>query len=78
MESRIAAFCGDCHGLPTPDRFPRDAWYGKVKRGYEFYAESGRNDLDPPPLELTAAYYRSRASSAGCTRSRRRLRNRCG
>ena len=62
MESRIAAFCGDCHAVPAPDRFPRDAWYNKAKRGYEFYAESGRNDLDPPPLERTVAYYRSHAS----------------
>ncbi len=61
MEARIAAFCGDCHALPRPESFPRDAWYEKVRRGYHFYGQSGRNDLDPPPVHATVAYYRSRA-----------------
>ena len=59
--SQVVAFCGDCHALPSPESFPRDAWYDKVRRGYEYYARSGRNDLDPPPMQLTMAYYRSRA-----------------
>jgi hypothetical protein len=60
-ESRITAFCGDCHAMPAAGSFPRDAWYEKVKKGYEFYARSGRNDLDLPPVHLTIAYFRSRA-----------------
>lgn len=60
-ESQVVAFCSDCHALPCPESFPRDAWYDKVRRGYEYYARSGRNDLAPPLMQLTMAYYRSRA-----------------
>lgn len=60
-EGRIMAFCGDCHAMPRPESFPRDRWHHEVRLGYEFYARSGRHDLDPPPLHLTVAYFRSRA-----------------
>ena len=60
-ESQVVAFCSDCHALPSPKNFPREAWYGKVRRGYEYYARSGRNDLAPPLVKLTMAYYGSRA-----------------
>ena len=59
--SRIAAFCGDCHGMPRPDNYPRHAWRKEVRRGYQFYVQSGRDDLDPPPMNLVLAYYQSRA-----------------
>jgi hypothetical protein len=61
MEARVEAFCGDCHRLPQPGSFARDRWHFEVRRGYEFYAASGRRDLDPPPLQATLAYYRARA-----------------
>ena len=60
-EARIVAFCSDCHAMPLAENFPRDRWHREVQRGYEFYARSGRNDLDPPPVHETVAYYRSRA-----------------
>jgi hypothetical protein len=63
-ESRIAAFCGDCHALPRPDSFHRDAWHDEVEKGYQFYAKSGRTDLDPPPPNQTVAYFRARAPEA--------------
>jgi len=58
---QIEAFCGDCHGTPGAENYPRDAWHAKVRRGYEYYARSGRTDLHPPPLHQTVAYYRSLA-----------------
>jgi len=61
VESRIVAFCTDCHALPSPESFPRERWHPEVLRGYEFYARSGRNDLDPPPIHETVAYYLARA-----------------
>ena len=61
LQSRIEAFCSDCHGIPNAGNYPRDTWHEKVRRGYEFYAKSGRNDLDPPAMHLVVAYYRSRA-----------------
>jgi hypothetical protein len=61
LTARIEAFCGDCHGLPQAETYPRDAWHDKVRRAYEYYARSGRNDLDPPPIYQTAKYFRARA-----------------
>lgn len=58
---RIAAFCGDCHALPQPQNFPREQWHHEVALGYEFYARSGRRDLDPPPMEAVVHYYRALA-----------------
>lgn len=62
-ERRVAAFCGDCHALPRPASFSQDRWHVEVKKGYEFYAKSGRSDLDPPPINVALAYYRGRAPS---------------
>jgi hypothetical protein len=61
MQARIAAFCGTCHAAPSPQSFPRDAWYEEVLRGYEFYARSGMTHLEPPPVHATVDYFRSRA-----------------
>ena len=58
---QIESFCGDCHTVPLADSFPRYAWHQEVSRGYAAYARSGRQDLDPPPMALTVAYYTSRA-----------------
>ncbi len=60
--ARVVAFCGDCHGVPDPANYARSAWRKEVVRGYEFYARSGRVDLDPPPLDRTIAYFQSRAA----------------
>ncbi|MBM4095137.1 MAG: VCBS repeat-containing protein, partial [Planctomycetes bacterium] len=61
LESRIETFCGDCHAVPLPGSFPRDAWPREVRMGYAYYATSSRQDLDPPPMEATIAYYQQRA-----------------
>ena len=61
ITSRITAFCGNCHAMPLPESFPRDAWHDEVLRGYEFYAQSGMTHLDPPPIHSTVEYFRSRA-----------------
>jgi len=61
LEPRIRRFCADCHAAPRPESFPRDAWHDLVARGYEYYARSGRTDLDPPPFLQTLAFFRSRA-----------------
>ena len=60
-ELRIEAFCGDCHAMPRAESIPRDAWHDAVVAGYTYYARSGRNDLEPPPMHAAVAYYRSRA-----------------
>ena len=61
VEARIVACCSDCHAMPRAENFPREQWHEEVKRGYEFYARSGRTDLDPPPMSVTVSYFRSRA-----------------
>lgn len=57
FERRLTRFCGDCHPVPNPANFPRDRWQYGVLKGYEYYARSGRMDLDPPPLNETLRYY---------------------
>ncbi len=59
--ARIEAFCGDCHAVPLPDSFPRYAWHKEIILGYAMYAKSRRQDLIPPTIEETYAYYRQRA-----------------
>lgn len=61
-ERRITAFCSACHAMPVAASFARDAWHHEVMRGYQFYATSGRTDLDAPAPYLTIAYFRSKAS----------------
>jgi hypothetical protein len=58
----ISRFCGDCHALPNPESFAREVWYDEIRKGYELYARSGRDDLSPPPLEQVLHFYRQRAS----------------
>jgi hypothetical protein len=64
LDKGVQAFCGDCHALPQPDTFPRHAWFAEVELGYRFYRESGRSDLDPPPMKEVVAWYRDRAPAA--------------
>lgn len=64
LESRIHAFCGDCHAVPRPESFPRDAWHVEVEKAYRKYEDSGRVDLDPPPMGQTIEFYRSHAPEA--------------
>jgi len=58
---QVEMFCGDCHAVPNPSSYARHRWVEGVKRGYEFYARSGRDDLVPPPPQDTLAYYLTRA-----------------
>lgn len=59
--TEIRLFCGNCHRLPSPDCFPRDAWYSEVQRGFNFYTDSGRSDLHVPVLDSVVQWYRSQA-----------------
>lgn len=58
---QIETFCGDCHAVPNPASYARHRWVEAVKRGYEFYARSGRDDLVPPSPKDTLAYYLARS-----------------
>ncbi|MCR4412624.1 MAG: VCBS repeat-containing protein, partial [Thermoguttaceae bacterium] len=59
--AQIREFCGDCHAVPSPESFHRNAWTEEVAMGYDFYARSGRTDLVAPPMDRTVAYFRARA-----------------
>lgn len=61
IRPQVVQFCGGCHGVPSPDTFPRDAWYDEVEQGFGFYYTSGRQDLDPPSMQDVVRYYRSLA-----------------
>ncbi|MCA9049245.1 MAG: VCBS repeat-containing protein [Planctomycetaceae bacterium] len=57
----VRVFCGNCHLTPSPDTFPRDAWYAEVRRGFNFYTDSQRTDLKVPKFNDVVAWYRSAA-----------------
>ena len=60
-EKQIIVFCSGCHALPKPASFPQSAWYDEVKRGFDFYHQSARKDLSPPPVQAVVVYFRTRA-----------------
>lgn len=57
----VEEFCSNCHAIPQPTSFPREAWYDEIYKGFEFYARSGRSDLKPPPLSTVVKTYREQA-----------------
>ena len=57
----IVKFCGDCHASPHPDRFPKAGWRDEVEKGFNFYYESSRADLTPPPLQALVEFFRRQA-----------------
>ncbi|MEZ6063803.1 MAG: VCBS repeat-containing protein [Planctomycetaceae bacterium] len=57
----IGQFCGACHAVPLPQSFPKDAWYEEVRRGFDFYHQSGRTDLTAPLPQDVSAFYRDYA-----------------
>jgi hypothetical protein len=63
-DRQVAGFCGDCHAVPRADSFPRFAWLNEVEQGYEFYRQSRRVDLKPPPKEQVVAFFQDRAPEA--------------
>lgn len=54
----VREFCGACHAVPRPDSFPKQDWYNEVRRGFDFYYQSGRRDLSPPAQAEVVAFYR--------------------
>ena len=61
VTQQVKVFCGACHAVPLPDSFPKQAWYDEVKRGYNFYYESGRKDQKPPRQTAVVSWYQQRA-----------------
>ncbi len=61
VEGQVEAFCGDCHATPRPEHFPRNLWLMMVSQGYQFYFESGRDDLTMPPMHEVVEFYRRQA-----------------
>lgn len=59
--ANIEAFCSNCHRMPDPASFPRDAWPDEVLKGFGFYYASGRTDLKEPVVADVQAYYVARA-----------------
>jgi hypothetical protein len=61
LKTQVVAFCGDCHSYPAPDTLPKGLWEDEVKRGFGFYADSGRTDLHVPVFSDVVRYYDSHA-----------------
>lgn len=47
--------------MPKPTSFPRVAWKEEVDKGFEFYIESKRADLDVPSLAAVVSFFQDRA-----------------
>ena len=60
-ERQIVVFCSGCHAMPKPASFPQSAWYDEVKQGFDFYHQSSRKDLKPPPVQAVVEYFLTRA-----------------
>lgn len=61
LGEQIQAFCGACHALPKPSSFPKSAWHEEVSKGFNFYFESGRSDLKPPPMVEVVNWFAAQA-----------------
>lgn len=61
LTQQVTVFCGACHAVPLPDSFPKQAWFNEVRRGFNFYYESGRMDLVPPRQASVVSWYQKRA-----------------
>ena len=59
--ARVERFCGDCHGMPRPESFPRERWPKEVRQGYDFYLASLRTDLPRPPEGEAIRYFQASA-----------------
>jgi len=57
----VEQFCGNCHPTPAPTSFPKSNWPAEVERGFNFYFESGRRDLQIPLVLDTIQYFQSQA-----------------
>jgi hypothetical protein len=60
---QVERFCGACHAYPPADTFPKSRWDFEVRRGFDFYRQSGK-ELDAPPVDRVIAYYTARAPEA--------------
>ncbi len=54
---KIEQFCGNCHPFPSPSSFPKSNWPAEVERGFGFYTQSGRTDLEEPLVHETVQYF---------------------
>lgn len=61
LVAQIRTFCGDCHVMPDPASFPKYNWQEEVRRGFDFYVQSGRDDLKPPAVSDVYRFFREQA-----------------
>lgn len=61
QRQEIERFCADCHAMPGAAAFPKAAWMDEVRRGFKFYANSGRSDLPVPRILDVAKFFRDAA-----------------
>jgi hypothetical protein len=61
QRTEIERFCADCHAMPGATAFPKSAWMDEVRRGFKFYANSGRSDLAVPRVLDVAKFFRDAA-----------------
>lgn len=57
----VQAFCGDCHVTPQAHEFPIEDWPAEVARGFGFYRQSERTDLQVPDKRQITRFYQAKA-----------------
>ena len=57
LAKNVQSFCGDCHAPPKAESFSKGQWPREVRRGFEFYTETGRADLTIPREDDVLKYY---------------------
>jgi len=61
LRPQVEFFCGDCHATPRPESFVKNDWPTETALGFNFYRQSGRNDLKVPDQDEVARYFVERA-----------------
>ncbi len=61
LTPEIEKFCADCHVMPRASSFPKSSWQHETQRGFEFYENSKRTDLEIPDFSGVYQYFRSNA-----------------
>lgn len=64
LRPQVVAMCGACHNTPDPNTFSKADWDKEVRQGYDFYFQSDRRDVPPPPIKDVVAWFRSQAPTS--------------
>ena len=53
----VKSFCADCHAMPSAESYTKAQWAAVIRRGYDHYRLSGRQDLVLPSPAQVERYF---------------------